>query len=930
MKTVRKFLPDMLAVVTFVIIAFVYFLAPVSEGKVLTGVDHSGAIGSGVEMQHYRETHNGERTRWTNTIFGGMPTYQMAPSYESSDLLAKAENVYKLWLPDVVSYVFMMLLGFYIMLRAFNFKSWMAALGAILWAFSSYYFIIIAAGHIWKLLTLCFIPPTIGGMVLCYRGKYLWGTAVTGIFMALQILSNHVQMTYYFMFVIGFMMLAYLIESLTPASPKEKRSFKSWLKASCCFGIGALLGVLVNVSNLFHTWQYTQESMRSKSELTAKTKDAKNQTDSGLERSYITAWSYGGDEMLTLMIPNTKGGASVPLSENSTAMKKADPNLNYMGIYQAFPQYFGEQPGTSGPVYIGAFVMFMFILGLLIVKGPMKWCLLGATLLSILLSLGHNLMWFTDLFLDYVPMYDKFRTVASILVIAEFTMPLLGLLALKQIVENPDCLHEKKTMRSAYIALGLTAGVCLILWMFPGFMGSCLSSSDKMGMDQYVAQGYMDRALADQILASISKMRQAMFTSDCLRSFWVIILGASILLGTVFYMRKSEDKMGTPIPSKVIICIACCTNILIILKTDTSITFQIIQSIIVFVLCICIFFIGKTKVSKKTSIAILGTSLLSVLCLVDMWSVNKRYLNDGMFTTPRTTQQQFPKSGADEAIMQDPDLYYRVFDLTKGISNAFNSNDAACYHKSIGGYHAAKLRRYQELIEAHIAQEGNVAQAAAFKANGDMTQVNGDSLFPVLNMLNMKYMILPTRQDVEQNGQKQQVTVPVPVENPYANGNAWFASEVKYVDNADDELAELGKINTRKTVVANKQYQSLLGEAKTDTTAFAKLTAYEANELGYDVTSKQGGILVFSDIYYPGWTATIDGQETGIARVDYVLRAIQMPAGQHKVVLKFDPQSVHTTDTIAYIALALLVLMLIAAAAISMRKKPVERLKEKV
>ncbi len=843
MKAVRKFLPDMLAVVTFVIIAFVYFLAPVSEGKVLTGVDHSGAIGSGVEMQHYRDTHNGERTRWTNTIFGGMPTYQMAPSYDSSDVLAKAENAYRLWLPDVVSYVFMMLLGFYIMLRAFNFKSWMAALGAILWAFSSYYFIIIAAGHIWKLLTLCFIPPTIGGMVLCYRGKYLWGTAVTGIFMALQILSNHVQMTYYFMFVIGFMMLAYLIEAL------RKGEIKRWLTATCCFGIGALLGVLVNTSSLFHTWQYSKESMRSKSELTAKTKDAKDQTDSGLERSYITAWSYGGDEMLTLMIPNTKGGASVPLSENSTAMKKADANLNYMGIYRAFPQYFGEQPGTSGPVYIGAFVCFLFILGLLIVKGPMKWCLLGATVLSMLLSLGHNFMWFTDLFLDYVPMYDKFRTVASILVIAEFTMPLLGLLALKQIVDKPEILQEKRTQNSAYIALGLTAGVCLLLWLCPSLMGSFVSSSDTQGMDQYVAQGYMDRSLADQILASIGTMREAMFTSDCLRSFFIILIGFAALM---------------------------------------------------------IYKIGKLKPAVFVTI-------LSVICLIDMWSVNKRYLNDGMFTTPRPTAQQFPKSEADELILQDPDPYYRVFDLTKGLSGAFNSNDAACYHKSIGGYHAAKLRRYQEVIEAHLVTEGNVAMTAAANHGGDLTQVNGDSLFPVLNMLNMKYMILPSRRVVEQNGEQQEVTVPVPVQNPYANGNAWFVSEIKYVDNADDELALLGHISTYRTAVANKQFQSILGQAKADSTATAKLTAYEANELAYDVQSKQGGILVFSDIYYPGWTATIDGQDTEIARADYVLRAIQMPAGQHKVVLKFDPQSVHTTDTIAYIALALLMLMLIAA-----------------
>ncbi len=836
MGTLKKFLPDMLAVMAFVIIAFVYFFEPVKDGKVLTGVDHSGAVGSGIEMQHYRDTHDGERTRWTNSLFSGMPTYQMAPSYNSSDVLGKAQNVYQLWLPNVVAYVFMMLLGFYIMLRAFNFKTWMAALGAVLWAFSSYYFIIIAAGHIWKLLTLCYIPPTIGGMVLCYRGKYLWGTAVTGIFTALQIFSNHVQMTYYFLFVIGFMALAYLIDAYKHGETKK------WLKATGCLAIGGLLGVAVNLSNLFHTWEYSKETMRSKSELTSKTKNAADQTDSGLERSYITAWSYGGDELLTLMIPNTKGGASVPLSENSTAMKKADAELNYMGVYQAFPQYFGEQPGTSGPVYIGAFVCFLFILGLLIVKGPMKWCLLGATVLSILLSMGHNFMWFTDLFLDYMPMYDKFRTVASILVIAEFTMPLLGLLALKQIVEKPESLREKFTMNSIYISLGLTAGICLLLWLFPGIMGSFTSSSDTNGLHQYVSQGYMDQATADKILASISAMRKAMFTSDCMRSFFIIMIGFAGLM---------------------------------------------------------IFRLGKLKPA-------IFVSSITVLCLFDMWSVNKRYLNDSMFVNPSPAEQMFPKTEADEMILQDPSLYYRVMNLAV---NTFNDNSTSTYHKSIGGYHAAKLRRYQELIEAHIASESAKAQNAVANAGGDMTQVNGDSLYPVLNMLNMKYLILP----LKDNGR-------IPILNPYANGNAWFVDNVKYVDNADDELAMLGSINTKQVAVANKSFQNILGEAKADSTAIATLTAYEANELGYDAESKQGGVLVFSEIYYPGWTATVDGNEVEIARVNYVLRAIKMDGGKHHVVLKFDPQSVHTTDTIAYIALILLVIMLIGAIALPIIK----------
>lgn len=872
----KNLLPDIICIAIFAAISFLYFTSveggsvscPPASGKVLTGVDHSGAIGSGVEMEEYRKTHDGERTRWTNSLFSGMPTYQMAPSYDSTKALSTVEDIYQLGLPDVIAYIFMMLLGFYIMLRAFNFKAWMAALGAVLWAFSSYYFIIIAAGHIWKLLTLCFIPPTIGGMVLCYRGKYLWGIAVTGIFTALQILSNHVQMTYYFLFVIGFIALGYLLQftmhnsqSTTEAvktddkQPSQvKTGLQKWFKATCCFALGGILGVLVNASNLFHTWQYSKETMRSKSELTQKTKEESNQTKSGLERDYITAWSYGGDEMLTLMIPNTKGGASMPLSKNATAMKKADGMLSQYGIYDAFPQYFGEQPGTSGPVYIGAFVCFLFVLGLLIVKGPMKWCLLGATILSVLLSMGHNLMWFTDLFLDYVPMYDKFRTVASILVIAEFTMPLLGLLALKQLVEKPETLKQKHTMLSIYIALGLTAGVCLLLWLCPGIMGSYVSSSDISGLDQYVARGYMDRSMADSILASIGTMRKAMFTADAIRSFFIIMAGFAALM---------------------------------------------------------IFRAGKLK-------AWIMVIILTVICLFDMWTVNKRYLNNDMFTTPRPATQMFPKTQADEAILQDPSLYYRVLNRTV---DTWNDNTTSCYHKSIGGYHAAKLRRYQELIEAHLAAEGNVIQNAAAETGGDLTQINGDSLFPALNMLNMKYVILGSRAT---DAEGKEYSVPVEIENPYANGNAWFIDEVKYVDNADDELAMISHINTRHTAVANKQFESIIGNAKADSTATATLTAYEANELAYDVESKAGGVLVFSEIYYPGWTATVDGNETEIARVNYVLRAIKMEGGKHKVILKFDPQSVHTTDLVAYISLAILALMLVGALVLAFKKKQQE------
>ena len=835
----KKFLPDVLAILFFVAISMIYFLGPIRDGKVLAGHDHDAAIGSGIEMEQYRAAHNGERTRWTNTLFSGMPTYQMSPSYPSTDKLSTLESIYRLGLPTVASYVFMMLLGFYILMRAFDFRVWMSALGAILWAFSSYYFIIIQAGHIWKLLTLCFIPPTIAGMVLCYRGKYMLGIVTTGIFTALQILSNHVQMTYYFLFVIGFMSLAYLIDAI------RQKTLKQWLRATACFVIGGILGVCINLSNLYHTWEYSKESMRGKSELTQKTKDPADQTSGGLERSYITAWSYGIGETWTLLVPNTKGGASVPLASNEDAMKHA--NTTFAPIYRAFTQYWGEQPGTSGPVYVGAFVLFLFVLGLFIVKGPMKWCLLAATILSILLSWGKNFMPFTDFFLDYIPMYDKFRTVASILVIAEFTIPLLAMLALKEIIEDKENNSQLSTLNSQLlIAFALTGGMCFLFWLMPDmFFGNYISTSDQMYMQQYVSAGYIPQDMMGQILANMSEMRRAMFTADAMRSFIIIVVGTLILL---------------------------------------------------------VYRWGKIKTVPMVACVI-------VLCLADMWGVNKRYLNDSMFVTPRTNAQAFPPSQADELILQDPDKYHRVLNMTV---STFNDNTTSYYHKSIGGYHAAKLRRYQELIEEHISPEMQALQQAAVQTSGLLETCNGDSLFPVLNMLNMKYAILGTKDSGK-----------VPVMNPWANGNAWFVDKVQYVDDADAELASLHGLATKHVAVADKKFQQVLGDEalQSDSTAKVTLTAYEANRLAYEVNSQKGGVVVFSEIYYPGWTCTVDGQNTPIARADYVLRAIRIPAGKHTVVMTFDPQTVHLTETIAYTALAILALLLIGFIALAIKKR---------
>ena len=476
MKALKEYLPDLLVVIIFAVISFAYFFPADVDGRILYRHDASAGRGAGQETAEYHE-RTGKVSRWTNATFSGMPTYQTAPSYKSVSVLNQAVKAYHLWLPENVWYVFAYLLGFYILLRAYDFRRALAVLGSIIWAFSSYFFIIIAAGHIWKVMALAYLPPLIAGIVLSYRGKYLWGFIVTAIFAAFEVDANHVQMTYYYLFIILFMIIAYLVDAV------RKKTMKQFMKATAVCAAGALIGVLMNISNLYHTWQYAQESMRGKSELVKK--NAANQTNSGLDRDYITQWSYGVDETWTLLVPNTKGGAAVPLAANTEAMKIADPN--FMQIYQQLGQYWGEQPGTSGPVYVGAFVLMLFVLGLFIVKGPTKWALLAATVLSVLLSWGRNFMPFTNFFLDYIPMYSKFRTVASILVIAEFTIPLLAMMTLKKIVDEPDILTKK--IKYVYISFGLTAGIALLFALMPTlFFSDFISSSEMQALKSIPAE----------------------------------------------------------------------------------------------------------------------------------------------------------------------------------------------------------------------------------------------------------------------------------------------------------------------------------------------------------------------------------------------------------------------------------------------------------
>ncbi len=832
----KRILPDVIAIASFILLSAAYFFPADVEHRILFQNDTAAGAGAGHEIATYYE-RTGERSRWTNALFGGMPTYQIAPSYSSNEPLKGVQQVYRLFLPGYVQLAFIMLLGFYILLRAFGMKPALAALGGIVWAFSSYFFILISAGHIWKFVTLAYIPPTLAGLVWTYRGRYLAGGVVTALFVALQIMSNHLQMTYYFLFVMLFFALAYF------ALACREKTLPRFFRGTGVLVLAGLIGVAANLSNLYHTYTYSKQTMRGPSELTATTDSAKP-ADGGLDRDYITQWSYGIGETWTLLIPNFKGGASVPLSRNQTAMAKANPM--YSSLYTQLTQYFGDQPMTAGPVYVGAFVLFLFLMGCFIVKGPVKWALVAGTVFSILLSWGKNFMPLTGFFIDHIPMYDKFRAVSSILVVAEFTIPLLAMMALGQLLSERDAL--KRAGRPLIVALVLTAGVALLYAATPGAMGNTFVPSGEAQLLQNAAdRGYIPAEALAGILSNLGEMRAAMVSADAVRSLVVVLIGfALLLLYAAGRLRKSFTLGG-----------------------------------------------------------------IVLLCLVDLWTVDKRYLDDSQFVPASTRTDTFAQTDTDRKILQDTTPDYRVLNLA---SNTFNENNTAYWHKSVGGYHAAKLQRYQDLIDRHIATEMQTLYTEAATAGGMMDLVDG-TRFPVLNMLNTKYFIFPVNRDAET----------VAIENPYAFGNAWFVESVCYVNTAAAEIDALDSLSLLQSAVADARFQETLHGLSTagkDSLSTIRLTAYAPNRLCYRTDNKADGVALFSEIYYPdGWQATIDGEPAQIARADYVLRAMYIPAGKHTVEMRFAPRSLRVTERVAYTALALLLIGALAAVAMAARRR---------
>ncbi|MGN0213985.1 MAG: hypothetical protein ACI4AH_04155 [Muribaculaceae bacterium] len=813
----RTVITTVLAILLFAAISWVYFYPDDVMGNVLRQHDVTQGVANGHEVNTY-EAATGEVSRWTNSLFSGMPTFQITPTYESSSLLSWVNSVMGLGFPTPVNLVFIMLVGFFILMLSFKVKWYVAVMGAIAYAFSSYFFILIGAGHIWKYVTLAYIPPTIAGIVWAYRGHIFSGSAVAALFAAVQLSWNHVQMTYYFMFLIVLVVIAFFVIA------KRENAVNRWLKATGALAVAAVLAVAANAPNLYSTLKYSKETMRGgHSEIAA---PSNNNTKGGLDKDYITAWSYGKAETFTLLIPNVCGGATIKpekgsnrflsLADTDQAKEMLNNGTINMQEYQfmsQLPQYFGNQPMTNGPVYVGALIFALFVLGCITVKGPMKWALLAATIISILLSWGRNMMWLTDLMIDYFPMYNKFRTVASILVIAEFTMPLLAMLALNQMFTQPDWWKKHS---KAFIGTMLVCGVvCLFVYFVPSTY-SLYSVNER---EQLTSAGLFQQYPV--LFMNIEAIRKSMISADALRSLLFLVAGAGVLY---------------------------------------------------------VYLIGKLRVAYAAAAA-------AVILFADLFTINKRYLDTESFTESVNNVTNFNPRIADRKILADTAQNYRVYDIQH-----FGEAMPSYFHKCIGGYHAAKLTRYQDLIDRQISQ-GNIE---------------------VINMLNAKYVI------------QNDSTVAF---NPGALGNAWFVDTLTYVNGAAAEMNALDHLHTATQAVADQRFASVLGKAspvEVGDTIFE--TIYAPNALTYSATSKHGGVAVFSEVYFPwGWKAEIDGKEAEIGRVNYVLRALNIPAGHHTITFRFDPPSVRTADTVATIAIVLIYLSLLVALNVSvyrsMRRK---------
>ena len=805
----KQFLGILFVIIAFAAITLIYF-SPILEGKRIKQHDIEMFKGMSQEINQFRE-ETGEQSLWTNSMFGGMPTWNIGVK-QNSNLMNHINKILNLGFPHPIGSVFISMLGFFILLLVLDCKIWISFIGALAYGFTSYLFIVIGAGHNSKAVAMAYMAPVIAGIIMTYKGKYLWGAVLTAIALALEIRAGHIQITYYLFIIV----LIYIIVELIDAV-RNKR-FNVFFKASSFLAVAAILAVLTSTIPLYANYEFGKETMRGKPVLTESTG---NQTR-GLDRDYVTQWSYGIGETWSLMIPNAKGGASAYIGNDNPALEKASPR--FRSTIAQNNAYWGDQPGTSGPVYVGAIVCFLFVLGLFVVKGKIKWVLLIATILSILLSWGKNFMGFTDFFLDYFPMYNKFRAVSMTLVIAEVCMPILAFLALAEIIRNPECLKKNKIY--LYISFGLTAGLCLLFYIIPDVFFNFLSQGEAAQFAQ-LSTG-KDGAIYQALATELEKVRMAIFQKDAIRSFLFITIAAIILLINI-----------------------------------------------------------NGKLKNNAAFAI-----LAVLVIFDMFPINKRYLNNDNFIDKRRAEKPFVMSDIDKQILQDKELNYRVMDLTK---NTFNDASTSYYHKSIGGYHGAKLRRYQDVIDHYLG--GN--------------KVGSNGFWNVLNMLNTKYLIYP-------QGNKPAANI-----NPDAFGNAWIVSDIKWVATPNEEIAAIENTDVKKTAIINDEFKNVINEFKpSNSLGTIRLDSYKPNELIYSFNSSKDELVVFSEIWTSkGWTLWIDGKESPLIRADYILRAAVIPAGNHEIMMRYEPKIWKVGNTIQFISSLILILGLITAIVISIKAK---------
>ena len=804
----KQFLGILFAIIAFAAITLIYF-SPILEGKRIKQHDIEMYKGMSQEINDFRE-ETGEQSLWTNSMFGGMPAWNIGVK-QNSNLMTYMQDVITLGFPSPMASVFISMLGFFILLMVLGCKVWVSFIGALAYGFTSYLFIVMGAGHNSKAYAMAYMAPVIAGIIMTYKGKYLWGAVLTAISLALEIRAGHIQITYYLSMIVLIMIIAEFIDAM------RNRKFSEFFKASGVLAVAAILAVLTSTTTLYANYEFGKETMRGKPILT---ENVDNQT-SGLDRDYVTQWSYGIGETWSLMIPNVKGGASGYIGNDNPALENTDPRLR--STVAQNNAYWGDQPVTSGPVYVGAIVCFLFVLGLFVVKGKIKWVLLAATILSILLSWGKNFMGFTNFFLDYFPMYNKFRAVSMTLVIAEVCMPILAFLALVELIKNTESLKKNKIY--LYISFGLTAGLCLCFYAFPQLFFNFLSQGEATQFAQLI--GGKDGAIYQMLANEIENVRIAIFQKDAIRSFLFITIAAVLLLINI-----------------------------------------------------------KGKLKNNVMFA-----MLAVLVVADMFPINKRYLNNDNFIDKRRFEQPFVMSDIDKQILQDKSLNYRVMDLTK---STYNDASTSYFHKSIGGYHGAKLRRYQDVINHYIG--------------GD--KVGSKGFWNVINMLNTKYLIYP-------HANKPMANI-----NPEAFGNAWIVSDIKWVTTPNEEIDAIENTNVKTTAIVNDEFKNVIGDLTPSVgTGTIQLTSYKPNELIYNFNSSKDELVVFSEIWTSkGWTMWIDGKESPLIRADYILRAAVVPAGNHEIMMRYEPKIWKVGNTIQFVSSLILILGLFAAILVTYRK----------